>query len=1614
VPYVKGEVVSTPTPPAKSAPVVTPPRSPGAIKTSIEPAAPQTGEVRPQHALPEKLTGPPVGALVATKNYFGSMNDFNARADAVTRAYSQAYGIPPTPGLVLDLAASQIDTAHLPKMFTVPLSQQGAKAQAAIKQASQTHIVDSTVLPAANAADVATALGDAIRKGHYSEFISENHDAVAEALSNPMYHDVVTKAAMDAGMVNTSAVLRQSLFPTDPSAFARFVVLDPLKAFAQIAGGLTLGPPVLAFKEGQGTYESVRQQSLAPLGKTNVELGKQLVRGVKQDVHDPEANAGNLFLDLLGVASIGAGSVARGAAVGRAALAEEGAGAVGRALVRRPAPGTHTITLGDASAETLLSDNALVRGIQRTVFNQRQAGMDVRHDLTLDDVPAGAQTSVFGDRLQHVADTLSHPLRGEFSYENKLGRTIRAEARVEQAIRMSLADPINHAANVSVRWGKLGPTVERGLSVGEQKALQVLLTDVAGGPETQLAVNRAFHERLISLGYGDAEAHRAQLAMLDLAEKVLSKEPRPKFAKAVEDVKRVIDEMQQAKMDNLGLDPTSAESRVARVGAILRGEPTLEPSYLTDPIAQARIADLETQLADNVKQQTAYKTAPRSAERAAGGPTEGIAPNVSLKALRLEESDLRNRIDALKMDQKPIALARVNPESRYLDYTSASKGKGATGTFFGPTIGPYGVPVPGSMPELNHAFTGYHLQAGDFRVDATGLAGESYGRTVRAITKWNAWRKLHQSSVERPPTGADSKFFKPIRDVKQIPEKLRALVNKAPQGELTTEEALQLSEGDFANLEKFLMPEVSDLTPEELAGVRWFDTRVLADTTRAVPGSVGKKVKSGFTVVNEPVRDLMVYGKPSYILNMLNSASMAVIDQGLYAIPNVFKAITAQTRYGADVTRMLDAMAGESRTQSYAFDTGKGTKLSRGLASGWNRITDLMFRRSAAIHWLHRAGVTDEEIPALLRGSLRDPEKMKVVSEASRRAKKSMVELDNLTPFERDQLRHFIFVYPWQSRSAVWSLRTILEHPVQSAVYAEVGNETEREFPEILKRLPEYMKRLGYFPIGWTKDGKPKLVNPGSVNTFSTLSEIAGLGSGSESIESLFGPGAELAIHLITNRDQYGRTYKTPVVGPLTDLVAGLPQYASFKRSQQAPLENGAPLDMTNDRALIEQQNARLHGATKEPIFVPEGFWRSFWPLAIGGLHAKVLNTEAVNARFWRDAPIAQRQEHEKKLIEQMVTLQGELLKRPVPHEVLDAVDLANDLSLEFKKFADDNGRNPTVRERAQMSIDFLKERKKLDDVTAASLHKKLDGLPSDQVGSFTSGLYRNYADGKTYSQWHDDVRTVASFTPDGLAYQVKALKALGVDDSKNLSGTEFKHLHELGRKYLDYQKTVASMQAEVTKAHGLDKTQKQAALSLFIEQADTPVKIDGHQFPSLPRLDVARMTDGQREQMVRSIATRSWGGLNSLEKALLGRPSNSLITQAWDGLRVWMAEAQANLQPGEHLPPKTEAYYASVIAKKVPGFRQDYEYSKRPLAQRLQLLPNVAPPDNKELWNQLLTAASQRYSQMKQAGWDAAGIASYWQHTDAPQVEEWLKTHPTFQKEVHAMGTNFVYGLAS
>lgn len=110
------------------------PATPAALPAKKPPVplpAQKTTPVRPMLGAP---TGPPVPALTSL-GYFGSIDDFGQRVQALVTAHQQQTGLPPTPAQVLQLAA---DPSHTIKdLATAPYRSpdpQVAKAQDALQQ----------------------------------------------------------------------------------------------------------------------------------------------------------------------------------------------------------------------------------------------------------------------------------------------------------------------------------------------------------------------------------------------------------------------------------------------------------------------------------------------------------------------------------------------------------------------------------------------------------------------------------------------------------------------------------------------------------------------------------------------------------------------------------------------------------------------------------------------------------------------------------------------------------------------------------------------------------------------------------------------------------------------------------------------------------------------------------------------------------------------------------------------------------------------------------------------------------------------------------------------------------------------------------------------------------------------------------------------------------------------------------------------------------------------------------------------------------------------------------------------------------------------------------------
>jgi hypothetical protein len=1420
-----------------------------------------SGEHAQQESPKPRFTGhdEPPSPVLRKAGFVGGILAFNDHVDAIVRAHQGTFGYDPPAGLTLDVARSAVDKADYGKLFP-------SDSKRAYGLAQKYGGLES---------DEDRLLGElkqAVSSGNYADWMRENGTDLAElGQDNPDFARKYAPLVMRGQGQHYSGISMKGGKLFDALGFTA-------KAVSQVATGLTVGPAVFAWEEGKAGYHDVGALVHANLpthlAKTNVKLGKGIVKGAKEDIQHPGDNAGNLFLDALGLLSIGAGAVTKAGAVGRAARAGEGLRGVGKAAVRRPTAGTYEIQYGSSVASPLLSENSALRQVQKLFYGRVQKVADLKHQGV---IPAGAADAVGKRASLRALSALAHPFES-LPVEALIRSEWKAQDRVLAAARQAVIAPVVNAGHTSVRASLL-PKLSKKLTAGEQKAIQVLLTDIEGPFRNQLETQRGFHDSMIEAGIGDPADHRAQLEALTLAENVMGKKPRPEFVSALEDISRSVDIMEAIKANEMGLLTGVAEGRVAKAGQAFRQE------TLT------------------------------------GGE-------------------------------------KVNPASRYLPFVSATRKIGKSsdaGGFWNPTPGPFGIPIPGTDPSLTHQFTAHYIKAGDIRFDSSNLAGEAFGRAVRSASRMNAWKRLHDAAVEEHRPG-----YLPVRSERNISQPLREVMAKNELSPLTAED-LELLAPDGGDLDAFLFPDPKTIAVDDPT-VRWVSPKLL-DSRRVIqrPHWTMRTAMG----VNEVLRDTILFLKPSYALNALGNAGMAGLHQGPALIPNLVRSVTSIRRYGAETTRILDGLAGESKSISYAPELRTGKRLSNIMAAGWNKLTDRVWRRAAVIHELRRADISD--IPGTLEKYAKGEagELAEKVVEASRRAKKSMVELDNLSWFEKETLRHIVFVYPWVSRSLVWSLRTILEHPIKSAVLAHVTAGADQD--KALEHAPYWLKNLGYIPTGVDKDGNPKVAGFGSINTFVTLSEAMGLLSGKETLEETLGPGAELGLRLVTNKDRFGNEYETPVIGPITDSLIGLPQYRALARSQESGEPGAKPLDTTDVMSLVQREHGALKGDTKRSVFVPEGY-AALWSLVIGGLHERVVDRAAIDARFWRDQPPEKRHKHEVELVNKMLRLQAGFLKKPLPREVREAVDFNFDREYAFKQFAKKNGRGPTQKERAQITIDMLENGADIGASVAKKLRTKLDKTKTPDLDDFTRGLLHHYAGGKALAAWRQDVETVASFDRRLLDYNIGNGVDAGVVDSeyRNAANVPDETLQELGRRYLAYEKEIQKRQDAADGKKRDEKTLLSLQLREWIDQQDQPVTINGHKFPPLPRLAVARMNRDQLRAHLIDVSLSSWEGLSVTDKELAGKKSSPAVATAWAEYKIGLAKAVAKLPPGER---RLDANQKLAVVKQVDrwyklngAFLRDYLFAQRPRISQMSELRifTEAPPGAKQEFQYLVDNARQ------------------------------------------------------
>lgn len=1570
-PLAPTKPTANPVPAVQPQPVLAPPAVP-----------PKPIKRSPVHPTLTPPAGPPDKTLTQLSGVPTSVADFNQRLEAVTAAHVAQTGVKPPPDVALHAALSpqQVDPASVASYIVGRANPQAAAALAAHPAQTDEQFLNQL-----------TGLAHAGNTVAYDQFVHDNESRIQELQRGPL-------AAKVNGAITAGAAANISY-----QGYSHLGVLG--LAAEQIVGSLIHSPGGIAVAaKALGTdLVTTFTHPLNPSHKFSDKVIVPAAKQTAQDVQHPGRNPGYLFLDALGLASGGSGAAARVGAAGRAVSEAGDVGIIGktaaaaRAVVEKPALQRVTVRVGDYTEEMPLSSNPLVALVQKKIVGVRQGATDRLLDTG---VPSPLRAGLLPQSAQDWFDE-------NLSFVKKVGREADARSRVEHTANMALANQLLHAAGATYTqasiFNRLPSRALRGLSRGEQKAIQVLSWD----DPNPLEAERAFHQAMIDQGVGDPKAHERQIADLKLAERAL-KNPSPRFQASLDLTREVIAEQQRLRIEELGLAPETAEGRIAKAAQVLRQEPA---------IGGERVSDESFYL----------PTQPR-------GKTK-----------------------------RPPSQARG----------------------FQPSAGPYGIPPGRDLPELNHEFTGDALRAGAIRIDATNLAAEAYARTVRAVTVKNQWQKHWDAASPTQRT----KWDIPIRDANTIPDKLREVIAKLDEGVFTQAEADLLPQ-DMQDIIRALYPDSRDLTPDEIPHVKWVDGRLVTPRIESLNTGLAKAA----SVVNTPFRFTALYLRPAYLLNLLGNHAMLMFDQGfLNSGVNMARALRLEATDGARNAATIRGLVGAGKSKSYVTGfTGRGT---RTVADFWNRIADRDERVASFIYYADRLGY---KTPEARNALLTDPAHRADLVEATRRGNKALVEFDNLLPVEKNVLRHLIFVYPWVRGSAVWSLRAVLEHPMKTDILSHLGREEMTDDP-LLKNAPAWFKRIGYFPVGWTHSGLPKVVNPTSVNTFSTLGDLLNVGkAGAEgdpyaSFSDLLGPAATFGIHAATGRDQYGNKYPgSQVLGAMKELLNGLPQLAPSNRKGSKPVK---PFDV-RDRASLE---AHINSLLHQTVFGP-GWLDGYGSLIAGGFSPKSVNTGALEARGLKDLPPAQRIQWEKKLLDLALKAQGEFLSgqgsrppmtnlpgktpgmlkpgnidlanRPVAHNpdgtistvrsitvtddqghayliptviggkvvsdadavaywkktgqnlgvfasekaadaysirlhdeqaklyltpavptgVRQAVNAGFEVTKAAAAFSKANGRTPTAKERAGLWLTYLTTTGAVPPTDSKKLAGQLNGLSDTDISAFQTRLVDKYGHGKELRQWDDDVRALYGFKKDTFDEKAAALNAQGLADQRTYANRSQADLYAYGRGYIKWRQHIRDLHKE-----------KASPSELRVATDDASKSTNG--LPSYAALMWSEATPQEQAHMLLVDSSAGWDKLTAFTKGLLGKKVDPGVTDAWHALDALSTQEKARMPAGQRTiaPNQTIALVKYIDREyKLGGkFLSDYEFSKQPLYQRLKYLNVVKDSPEQSQWHDLLHRADYFYQAIKNKQTSATAATDTWKDYAKALEAHYREDDPAFWKEL-------------
>lgn len=510
------------------------------------------------------------------------------------------------------------------------------------------------------------------------------------------------------------------------------------------------------------------------------------------------------------------------------------------------------------------------------------------------------------------------------------------------------------------------------------------------------------------------------------------------------------------------------------------------------------------------------------------------------------------------------------------------------------------------------------------------------------------------------------------------------------------------------------VPVGTDLSEQH---VRWIDRRLVASYKDA------PQVHTVADAINNPLRALYIYGRLAYVMNLPGNITMQAVHQG-FAAPEMYRrALELWSKgpskgYDPKAIETGWALIGEGKARGLTVDSGFAHRGVQTVANWWSSWVDRHSRMSALLYEMKKMGVDLDDPQAFNRFLLSNTHQRTL---AARRANQAMVEFNNMTDFEKNTLRHWIFLYPWMSRATVWAFREAVEHPYKFWALQELSQTAvaKAEQEGWWDELPSYLKERGYFLAGG------KLLSLQNVNTFSTAAENAILlmslfqapkAAYARHAEEALSPAAESLLHILTGESSRGKVDETgSIQATLGSVATSLPQYQTIERLTGRGRESEAGKKPYQRR-----------------VFNRTGLGEALGPFSLGTAFPRAYDKDVAAAKAERERRLNMRP---VERVRYDTTQERERIEKAARSALgyfdpvwREALAKRAERQIAYAQLAEDRNvpQNAiTEQDRLKIDLDLLVKRGVLDQTAAREMLRAQSARDTRAISNFRTNLHR-------------------------------------------------------------------------------------------------------------------------------------------------------------------------------------------------------------------------------------------------------------------------------------------------